>query len=937
MAEADEALRFQAELLDAVGQAVIATDLAGVILYWNAAATRTYGWTAAETMGTTIGDLLTSDQPFDEIRAVLGRGGSWSGEFWVNHRDGHRFLAYVTDTPVFGRDGELVAIIGVSMDITERKAGEDARQQLAAIVESSGDAIFAVSNEGRVLTWNAAAERLFGYRAEEIVGQAISVLAPPDGQREQAVIRARLEAGGPPEHFETTRLRKDGSRVEVRMSVASAVDDTGAVLGQSVIAQDITERLAARRALEASQRRLTESQRIARLGSFEFDPRTRVLTWSEECFRILGLDTSVHPTGELFFSMVHPDDLAGLRDVWADASERGIAFDHEFRAVRADGEERCVRTRTIPELADDGTVARVAGTFMDDTERVRAREVTRAAEARVAVAFEQAAVGIAIADVDGIPLDVNPAMCALLGRDADALIGRPMADYTHPDDVPLRDAILARVAEGSDTYEGHRRYLRPDDSVIWVSSHAKLVRDESGQPQYFFIQLEDVSERTQMRRELAHQELHDHLTGLPNRALLADRLAQGLVLARRRGSQLGVMLLHVDHLKSLNESSGHAAGDDALRHTAACIANVLRPGETVARFGGDDFVMVCDDVSAPRAHAIAERVLEALRRPQLMGGQVATLSASVGIALAERDATPESLLRDADAAMHRAKERGRGRVEVFDEALRVRGEARLATEAELRRALEGDEFEVHYQPVVDLSTQAVVGAEALVRWAHPDRGLVTPDQFIPIAEETGLIVPIGAWVLEEACRQTVEWQRSDPSLTIAVNLSVRQLVAPDVVGLVGDVLVRTGLAPADLCLELTESVLMDDVDYFANILVGLKALGVRLSIDDFGTGYSSLNYLKRFPLDGVKVDRGFVDGLGTDPHDTAIVGAVIAMADALGLEVTAEGVETQDQLDILTRLRCLRAQGFFLARPMPATDMTRLVADRRNRLPAPTG
>jgi EAL domain-containing protein (putative c-di-GMP-specific phosphodiesterase class I) len=279
--------------------------------------------------------------------------------------------------------------------------------------------------------------------------------------------------------------------------------------------------------------------------------------------------------------------------------------------------------------------------------------------------------------------------------------------------------------------------------------------------------------------------------------------------------------------------------------------------------------------------------------------------------------------------MYRAKERGRSRIEVFDERLRAKVERALATTSALRRALEREELTVHYQPIVDLATGHMVSAEALLRWNHPERGLVSPDEFIPIAEETGLIIAIGEWVLEQACRKLVEWQRTVPLLTMAVNLSVRQLIAPDIVAVVANVLALTGARAADLSLELTESMFMEDVDYFEKTLTSLKSLGVQLSIDDFGTGYSSLSYLKRFPVDAVKVDRGFVDGLGTDQHDSALVAAIIAMADALDLEVTAEGVETEDQLRNLKRLHCQRAQGFYLARPTTAAAAKRYLIESR--------
>ncbi len=387
-----------------------------------------------------------------------------------------------------------------------------------------------------------------------------------------------------------------------------------------------------------------------------------------------------------------------------------------------------------------------------------------------------------------------------------------------------------------------------------------------------------------------------------------------------------MIFLDIDHFKGINDSLGHGCGDDLLREASDRISEAIRSDDSVARFGGDEFVIVCDDIAAVETEEIAERVLDALCRPYLLGGQEITVTASLGIAISDDGATPETLLRDSDAAMYRAKQRGRGRIELFDEALRAKVERRQATVAGLQRALDRQEFVVYYQPVVDLATGVMTSCEALLRWEHPDGSLISPDQFIPLAEETGLIVPIGAWVLEQACAQLVEWQRLGGRMSVAVNLSVRQMLAHDITALVEGVVARTGIRPADLCLEMTESVLMDDVEYFGRTLAGLKALGVGLSIDDFGTGYSSLSYLKRFPVDAVKVDRAFVDGLGVDPHDTALVAAIVAMAEALGLQVTAEGVETQDQLASLKRLNCQRAQGYFLAPPMPAEAMNELVA-----------
>jgi diguanylate cyclase (GGDEF)-like protein/PAS domain S-box-containing protein len=910
-----------------VGFAIVDRDFRLVRLNETLAAIG--GSTVAEQLGKTV--ALAVPDLWPQVEAIyrhIFAGGPAVIDIEVNGPsplDPSMIFSMLTSYFPVSLNEEIIGIGVVAVDITERKAGEAARQQLAAIVGGSGDAIFGTTTDGIITSWNGAAEQLFGWTAEEAIGQRASLIASADKVGMQRQMLARLNAGGAHERHETTRRRKDGSLVDVLLIASTATDEAGKVVGMSVIAHDITERRAAQLALETSQHRLAVAQRTAHLGSFELDVVTGELTWSEEYSRILGLDPALAPSVDLVFSMVHPDDAAMLTGVRTEANQR-TSLDLDFRIIRADSQVRWVRVQTAPELAEDGTLLKVVGTMMDNTDRVEADRVQRAAESRFEIGFEQAAIGAAIADLHGVPTRVNPALCSFLGRSAELLVGRRWTEFTHPDDVSLGQAVSTRLAAGHDTHRDERRYLLPDGAIVWALCSVTLVRDEMGEPQYFFTQLQDITGRKVVEEELVQQALHDSLTGLPNRALLTDRLIHGLAGSRRRGTQVGVIFLDVDHFKVVNDSLGHTSGDDLLRLAAERIAGAIRPGDTVARFGGDEFVVVCDDVNLLETEQIAERILEVLSRPCLIGGQDVNVTASLGIAIADEAATPESLLRDSDAAMYRAKERGRGRIEVFDEAVRSKAAQRLATESALRRALEREEFTLHYQPIVDLSTGAMVGTEALLRWRHPDRGLVSPAEFIPIAEDTGLIVPIGAWVLETACRQLVEWQRTAHALTMSVNVSVRQMLAPEVARLVEDVLQRTGVSPKDLCLELTESVFMEDVEYFERTLASLKRLGVRLAIDDFGTGYSSLSYLKRFPVDAVKVDRSFIDGLGTEPNDSALVAAIVAMAAALGLEVTAEGVETEQQLSILKGLQCERAQGFYLARPMPAADMARFVA-----------
>ncbi len=435
-----------------------------------------------------------------------------------------------------------------------------------------------------------------------------------------------------------------------------------------------------------------------------------------------------------------------------------------------------------------------------------------------------------------------------------------------------------------------------------------------------------VQRAAEMSRENEHQALHDPLTGLPNRALLADRIDQALARGLRTDGAVAVLFLDVDLFKVVNDSLGHAAGDRLLREIGARLGRLLRAGDTLARFGGDEFVIVCEDQTIDEVPALADRVSEALADPFEFEGRTVTVTASVGIALAQGTTDAGTMLRDADAAMYRAKAAGRDRAVVFDEGMHEDAAQRLEAEFGLRRALDNGELQVHYQPVVDARSGLTVGFEALVRWNHPEFGLLPPDRFIPVAEETGLIVALGEWVLREAVRQVAAWRSAAVAHTdvwVAVNLSARQLRAPHLVTTLADCLSEVGVPASVLHLEITESVIMDDLPRTKETLEAIRDLGVLMAIDDFGTGYSSLSYLRRLPVSTIKIDRSFVDALdGPDASATTLVDAIVSMAHALGMEAIAEGVETPDQLRTLRELGVHLSQGYLWSRPLPSGQAT---------------
>jgi diguanylate cyclase (GGDEF)-like protein/PAS domain S-box-containing protein len=622
-----------------------------------------------------------------------------------------------------------------------------------------------------------------------------------------------------------------------------------------------------------------------------------------------------------------PEDVPALLESVAKKSD-GIDRSGTWRHRTKDGTVFNVEI-TSHALLFAGSRARLV-LANDVTERKQAEEAVRAAEERFHSAFDHAPIGMNLLDLDARFIQVNRAFCAITGYREEELIGRTCQSITYPEDLEKEAQGMRRMAAGEiEHYQIEKRFVHSAGHPVWATASRSLVRSRDGEPLHLVSQVEDITQRKQSDLMLTHMALHDSLTGLPNRTLALDRLALALARTERHPSSVAVLFLDLDRFKVINDSLGHNLGDQLLVAVAARLREAVRPSDTVARIGGDEFVVVCEDiVGVEDATRIAERIADALSRPFELNDDEVLLATSVGIALSSGPGdTPETLLRDADAAMYRAKETGRNRYEVFDSSMRVEAVERLDLEQALRRALGRSEFRLFYQPVLDMETGTIVGVEALLRWEHPERGLLRPAEFISLAEETGLILPIGKWALQEACRQARRWREADPDrppLTVAVNLSARQLAQPNVADMVAEALESTGTDPSQVWLEITESILTGDTEATVGALRALKALGVRLSVDDFGTGYSSLLYLKRFPVDTLKVDRSFVAGLGTYPEDTAIVAGVVGLAQTLGLTAIAEGVETEEQRAALRALGCDLAQGYLFGHPEPAENLGEL-------------
>lgn len=660
------------------------------------------------------------------------------------------------------------------------------KEAVATILNNVIDAVFILDADWRFVDLNTNAAALLQREGVELRGTSIWAALPEAIATEMEAQFQQARSSGVDVIFEVQNTTR-GTWVEIQAHPAT--------VGLIVSIRDITARKTTEAALRTREASLTEAQRIAHLGSWEYDIAHDRLSWSDEMYRIAGYaPQSFIPTHVHLLTAIHPDDR---------------------------------------------------------------------------------------------PLIKSGLTTSLMGERTDGL------DY---------------------------RIIRPDKTVRVVHQRMEIIRSSEGHPLKQIGIILDITERRALERRLQHQASHDMLTNLPNRVLFLDRLKN----AQHQGEPYAVLFLDLDRFKDVNDTLGHDTGDRLLILITARLRAAMRLGDTLARQGGDEFtILLTEGVTISSAINAAKRILDALAVPLTLEGQEYRLTASIGIALERGDHTrPEEVLRDADIAMYRAKASGGGCYALFDPAMQAALATRVALERDLRQALEHDEFVLHYQPIIHLHTGRIDKVEALIRWQHPTRGMVSPAEFIPLAEETGLIAPLGRWVLEQACHQAAAWGAAGYAVVVAVNLTAREFQHPDLADEVAAALGAAGLAAQWLRLEITESLAMRDVAATITTLAALQALGVQVALDDFGTGYSSLAYLKRLPVDTLKIDKDFIDGLGIGEEDTAIVTAIIALAHTLGLAVIAEGVETVAQTERLRALGCDLAQGYHFARPLSAAKVT---------------
>lgn len=922
---------------------LIVTERAAAIRYANSAFAYISGYGVGELYALPSLLLLFIDherqglqERLSGLSAIAERGSRF--ETQLRHKDGHLIDLEVAIAPLqaqeriadrgLGRDQFVL----IARDITARRQNERALraadERYRNFVENAGDIIYSHTSDGTLITVNRAATELTGYTCEEMIGQSILHFLAPESLAAARVALAKILADDDdlvPHPFEV--VCKDGRRLSVEINAHLINEDNHPVIVEGIARDLSTRKLLERQQADLRFRTLVQQASdviliLDRAGLVVYASPAITRIWGYAPEQLLGISVS---------TLVHPDDHLAMTYFFEQvlAAPNMIAT-LQIQLHHATGTWRHIEGLATNLLADPD-VQGIVINCRDVTERTNAEEALRASEALVRTVVSNVPIVLFALDQSGTFTFAEGQGLAVLEAEYGTFVGRSIFEVYR--------ALPQLVADGRRALAGEAFTSTVDMGGLTFESSYTPSYDLTGALTGVIGVSINITDRRAVERQLSYQAYHDALTGLPNRALFMERLSQVLARGAHAGETSAVLFLDLDRFKVVNDSLGHEAGDRLLIEVGRRLQRCLRPQDTLARLGGDEFTILLDRLeNANQAIKIATRITAVLqhsfRLVQDTREHEIYISTSIGIAQLSvgsdtRYMQPDDILRDADIALYQAKADGKARHTIFDRSMNTAAAERLTLETELRRALEIGEFVIHYQPTIDLLTGRVQGVEALIRWQHATRGLIAPAQFIPVAEETGLIISLGRWGLQTACHQLRDWQRYHPATaprTVSVNLSAREFLDPDLVSYIEQTLRGADLAPDCLCIEITESVLMTDAPIMNTTLTGLKGLGISLSIDDFGTGYSSLGYLKHLPVDMLKIDRSFVIGLGSNPEDTAIVRAIITLAHTLGLVVTAEGIETAEQLRQLEALACELGQGYFFSQPQPAEALGELIA-----------
>ena len=815
-------------------------------------------------------------------------------------------------------------------NLRRRQASEAWANKLSMAVEQNPASIYITDLAGRIEYVNEKLVATTGYARSEAIGQDSRMMRPEHA--DESIYRtlwATIEAGQSWQG-ELQCRRRDGTLTWDRVLVSPIKDDQGRVTNYLTIKENITELREVMLRLQESESRFRGAMSVMVEGLAIISPEGRYVFANRSAEEFMGCAVGelIGQTPQGFAverlredgSLCAPQDYPSSITLREGREVRDFVLCHRF----ADGRLRWFKINSSPLLIGETQSCGVVLTVSDISE-------SRGAEEQLKLAFEavrQSGEGILMTDAQQLILSVNPAFEAVTGYRADEVIGQTPALIGSLRHDQQFYAAMNETLENTGHWRGEVWNRRKNGEVYPEWLGVSVVRAHDGRPKYYVYIYSDMSERHAAQQRIEFLAHHDPLTGLPNRLLLRDRMEQAKALASRMRSRVALMFLDLDRFKTINDSLGHPVGDALLKEVVERLKSCVRESDTISRQGGDEFIILLNDVrDGESVSRVADKIHQRMGEPIMLGKHALITSFSIGIALYPDDGDEfDSLLQKADTAMYHAKGAGRNGHRFFTEQMNRQVVEHLTLETQLRRALENREFVLHYQPQLDLNDGRIVGVEALIRWNCPDNGLISPARFIPVAEDSGMIVAIGAWVLGEACRQARAWQDAGlPPFVVAVNLSAVQFKRPDLVNTVINALVLSDLDSQWLELELTESILIQDAEATLDAVRRLKALGVRLSVDDFGTGYSSLTYLKRFAVDKLKIDQSFIRDLVSDPDDAAIVRAIIQMARSLKLKTIAEGVESEELANLLRVFHCDEIQGYWFSRPMPAADLEAFV------------